>query len=133
MLGGLKAISEESTDDRNIVENCLHTNYRICSQRSSLNRLLDSFFYCREVVLRNSSAYNLLLKYIGVSRSPAGSKHLYMTVLAMAAGLFLIFCFHICILADRLAKATFGFTSLPQYLFGEDLLMIISRCWSPIP
>ena len=48
-----------------IVENCLHTNYRICSQRSFLYRLLNTFFYCREVVLRNCSAYYLLLKYIG--------------------------------------------------------------------
>ena len=47
-----------------IVENCLHANYRISGQRSSQNGLLDTFFYCREVVLRNSSAYYLLLKYI---------------------------------------------------------------------
>ena len=45
-----------------------------------------------------------------------------MTVLAMTAGLFLIFCFHICILADRLTESYFRFYQLYlNLIFGEDL------------
>ena len=41
---------------RSIVQNCLHADYRISGKRTLRHRFLNSFFYCREIVLRNGSA-----------------------------------------------------------------------------
>ena len=49
---------------RTIVKCSFDTNYRIGSQRSFLNAFLQTFFNCREVVLRYSTTNNNLFKYI---------------------------------------------------------------------
>ena len=49
-----------------IVEHCLHTYYRIGSQRSFHHRILNTLFHCREVVLRNRAAHYDLLEYVGL-------------------------------------------------------------------
>ena len=90
---------------RTIIQNGFDADYRISSQRAFLYGFLDTFFNSREVVLRNGAADNFLLENVWfLEISGSGEAHFYMTVLAVAAGLFFVFCFYIRIFADRLAE-----------------------------
>ena len=60
-----------------IVQNGLNANHRISGQRPLYHRFLNTLFHCREVVFRNRAAYDYLLEYISVSRSPEGSKVIF--------------------------------------------------------
>ena len=81
---------------RSIVKGCLHTNNRICSQRSLENTFLKSLLNSREVVLRNCTTYNYLLKYIRCLQIARWLKaHLNVAILSVSAGLFLMFAFYI--------------------------------------
>ena len=81
---------------RSIIKGCLHTNNRICSQRSLENTFLKSLLNSREVVLRNCTTYNYLLKYIRCLQIARWLKaHLNVAILSVSAGLFLMFAFYI--------------------------------------
>ena len=43
---------------------CLNADNRIAGQRSFLDTFLDTFFHCREEVLRNGTAEDLFFKYV---------------------------------------------------------------------
>ena len=76
---------------RAIVEHCFYAYNGICSHRSLLHRLLNTLFYCGEIVLRNSAPDNDLVKYIRRLQIPGRLKcHLDMSVLTMSAGLLFI-------------------------------------------
>jgi len=49
---------------RSIIQRCFHTDYRISCKRSLAYRFLKTFFDCREIILRNCSPYDCLLKNI---------------------------------------------------------------------
>jgi hypothetical protein len=49
-----------------IVQDSLYTYNRISGQRSLLGGILDTFLYCREIVLRNGTADYLLLELISL-------------------------------------------------------------------
>lgn len=76
---------------RTIIQNGFDADYRISSQRAFLYGFLDTFFNSREVVLRNGAADNFLLENVWFLGSPKRRSAFYMTVLAVAAGLFLYF------------------------------------------
>ena len=81
---------------RSIIKGCFHTNYRICSQRAFQDAFLKTFFNCREVILRNCTTYNYLLKYIRCLQIARWLKaHLNVAILSVSAGLFLMFAFYI--------------------------------------
>ena len=101
---------------RTIVKGCFNTNYRICSQRSFLNAFLQTFFNCREVVLRYSTTNNNLFKYIWSFQITGWLKtHLNVTILSVSTGLFLMFTFHIRILADSFTESNLWFGKFDVY------------------
>ena len=64
----------------------LDTDYRICSQRTLYTAFRHTFFDCREVILRNSTAEHLLLEYIWMLQISRRFKdHLNIAVLTMTA------------------------------------------------
>ena len=93
-----------------IVENGFHTNYRISCKWALLYRFLDTFFNCREVVLRNCASHYLLFKYIRCLQITRRLKsHLYMSILSMSTGLILIFILYIRFLAKGLTESYLRF------------------------
>ena len=101
---------------RTIVKCSFDTNYRIGSQRSFLNAFLQTFFNCREVVLRYSTTNNNLFKYIWSFQITGWLKtHLNVTVLSVSTGLFLMFTFHIRILADSFTESNLWFGKFDVY------------------
>ena len=81
---------------RSIIQNGLHTHYRVSCQRTFQDGFLNTLFYCREVVLRNCAAEYLLLKYLRFFQIAGWLKdHLNVAVLAMSAGLLLIFALNL--------------------------------------
>ena len=87
-----------------IQEDCLHTHYGITCQGALLAGFLNSLFYSREVVLRNGSAENLLLKGISLIIVEARREfHHYITVLAVSTGLLLILTLYLGGLLNRLS------------------------------
>ena len=79
-----------------VVEVDLDTHNRITGQRSAGNAFSDTLLHCREEILRHSSAHNAFFKYVGCG-VVAGRLQLdfYMAVLTVAAGLLLVFVFHV--------------------------------------
>ena len=81
---------------RTIYQSCLYANYRICGQRTFYAAFCHAPFNCREVVLRNCAAEYFLLEYIRFFQVTGRFKdHLNITVLAMSAGLLLIFALNL--------------------------------------
>ena len=98
---------------RSIIKSSLYTNYRICCKRSFLNAFLKALLNCREVVLRNCTTNNNLLKYVWSLHIARRLKtHLNMSILSMSAGLFLMFAFYVRILADGLTERNLRFGKL---------------------
>ena len=85
-----------------VYESSLEVNYRVACENTLLDRLLKSLLYCREVVLRNSSAEYLLLEYeifcivVRLELDPN------VTVLTVTAGLLLMLTLNLNLLADSL-------------------------------
>ena len=126
---------------RSIIKSCLYTYNRISGKRSLGNTFLKSLFYSREVVLRNSAAYNNLLKFKRALQIAGRLKtHLNVTILAMSAGLFFMLAFHIGILADSLTERNlrFGkfdvyFITLFQFIYHDIKMLVthtIEKCLS---
>ena len=100
-----------------VIENRLHAHYRISGQRSLRHGFLNTLFHCREIVLRNRAAYNYLLEYIRRLQITGGLEgHLYVTVLAVSAGLFLILGIHICFLLNGLPESNLRLGKFYRYL-----------------
>ena len=77
---------------RTIVKCSFDTNYRIGSQRSFLNAFLQTFFNCREVVLRNCTTNYNLFKFIRCLQIARWLKaQLNVALLSVSARLFLMF------------------------------------------
>ena len=117
-----------------VVQGCLHADYGVSCQRSALNGFLDTLFHCREVVFRNGAAHNDLFEYIRRFRiTGIFEAHLNVTVLTVSAGLLLIFCIHIRILADGLAERYLRACKLHihfvfcQQLAHDDIKMLIAH------
>ena len=99
---------------RSIIKSSLYTNYRICCKRSLLNAF-QALSRLPEVVLRNCTTNNNLLKYVWslhIARRP--ETHLNMSILSVSAGLFLMFAFYVRILAIVSRNGTFGLKALRQ-------------------
>ena len=100
-----------------VIENRFHTNDRIRSPRSCRYRVLQSFFHCREVILRHSAANHFLFEYIRSLQVPGCLEtHLYMAILPVSAGLFLILVFHIGFFPDGLTIRNLRISQLDLYL-----------------
>src|SRR5699024_6542940 len=117
-----------------IVEDRFHSDYRVSGERSFHHGFLESLFHCREIVLRNSTANYALLKNIRRVQIMGRLKfHLDMSVLSVAARLFLIFHIHIRVLADRFAESNFRSFQNDLYfvpcrqLARRDLKMLVSH------
>ena len=80
-----------------------HINYRIASQNAFIHSFTHAFFYSRNVLTRNGAAENLINELEAASRRQGFHLNNNVTILAMAAGLFLV-------LAFNLSAATDGFT-----------------------
>jgi len=119
---------------RSVVKNCFDSDYRISCEGTFYHRVLKSFFYSREVVLRNSAAYHFFFKYIRSLQITGWFKpHLYMSVLTMSAGLFFVFCVHIRFLTDCLTERHFRCLQFNFYFIsgcqfaGCDFQVLISH------
>ena len=101
---------------RSIVKCSLNAYYRISCQRSLLNAFLKSLLNCREVVLRNSAAYDYLLKYIRCLQVAGWLEaHLDMSILSVSTGLFLMFALYVGVLADGLTESYLRFGKFHVY------------------
>ena len=101
---------------RTVVQCRFYADNRICGKRTCLYGVLKAFFHCREIVLRNRAADNLLRKFERFIKISGRLKtHFYVSILSVSAGLFLIFCFHIRFLADGLTERNLRFAQFQFY------------------
>ena len=101
---------------RAVIQNSFYADHGVCRQRAFQDGILQSFFHCREEVLRYRSAHNFLREFKRFFQiAQRGESHLNMAVLSMSAGLLLIFIFHIGIFLDRLAECHFRLRQLNLY------------------
>ena len=73
----------------------MNANYRISGQRTSLTSRCNTFFNCREEVLRNCAAHNFFIENIGFTSTRWCEADLNMTILSVTACLLLILIFRI--------------------------------------
>ncbi len=98
---------------RTVIQDSLHAHDRISRQRSLDHRFLHTFLDSREIILRNRTAHDFLLKHIRLLQIARRLEaHLDMTILPMSAGLLFVFVFHIRFLLDRLAERDLGIAQL---------------------
>ena len=119
---------------RSVIQSRFYTDHRISGKRPFKNRFLQSFFYIREIVFRNRSADYARFKYIRCIKIVRRFKfHLNVSVLSVAAGLFLIFHIYIRIFADRFAECNFRCLKRDLHFISRrkfaccDLEMLISH------
>ncbi len=94
---------------RSVIQYRFYAHNRICSHRTFENGFSKSLFNSREIVLRNSSAHNNLLKFIWFFNIPERlESHLNMAVLTVSSRLFLVLGFNIGILPDSLTICNLG-------------------------
>ena len=101
----------------------LDADHRICGQRALHAAFLNAFFHCREVVLGNSAAEYLFLKYIRCLQVTGGLKgHFNVTELSVSAGLLFISSGSLYLFTDGLAERKFRFGKLHFYLITAQKL-----------
>ncbi len=117
-----------------VVQHGLHAHHRVCRHGSLHHGLLQPLVHCGIEVLRHRAAHHFLGELISLLQVVRGAEaHLDMAVLAVAAGLLLIFILHIGLLADGLPVRHLGPGQLHVHLVlvqqtaDHDVQMLVAH------